>query len=141
MAMKVSRQTVWAATLKDNPGSLAGKLATLADAGADLDFVIARRTDQKKGKGVVFITPIKGAKQIAAAKKAGFRQTKRMHGLCVEGTDKPGIGAKLTAALAEAGLNLRGLSAASIGRRCVCNLAFDKAADATKAARVIRKIR
>ena len=141
MAMKVSRQTVWAATLKDKPGSVTGKLAKLADAGADLDFVIARRTDQKKGKGVLFVTPLAGAKQIAAARKAGFRRAARMHGLCVEATDKPGLGAKLTAAVAETGINLRGLSAASIGRRCVCNLSFDKAADATQAARAIRKIR
>ena len=141
MAMKITRQVVWAATIKDKPGSLAAKLAALADAGADLGFGIARRTDQKKGKGVVFATPISGARQIAAAKKAGFKRAAGLHGLRVEGTDKPGLGAALTAAMAEAGINLRGLSAAAIGRRCVCNLAFDTAGDATKAGRVLRKLR
>ena len=43
--------------------------------------------------------------------------------------------------LAEAEINLRGLSAAALGRRCVCNLAFDTAGDATKAARILRKLR
>lgn len=141
MAMAISRQTVWAATLKDQPGSLAGKLAALAEAGADLGFVIARRTAQKKGRGVVFVTPVTGARQAAAAKKAGFEKAASMHALRVEATDKAGLGAKLTCALAEAGLNLRGLSAAAIGRKCVCNLAFDSAADASKATRVIRKLR
>ena len=141
MAMTISRQTVWAATLKDTPGNLAGKLRKLADAGVDLGFVIARRTDQKKGKGVLFVTPIAGARQIAAAKKAGFKRAARLHAICVAATDKPGLGAQLTAIIAEAGINLRGLSAASIGRKCVCNLAFDSTDDATKAARLLRKVR
>lgn len=141
MGMAISRQTVWAATLKDKPGSVAGKLAALADAGASLDFAIARRTDEKKGVGVVFVTPLNGRGLIAAAKRAGFKQATSMHALRVEAPDKPGQGAKLTAALAEAGLNLRGLSAAALGRKCVCNLAFDTAQDATLAARVLRKVR
>lgn len=141
MATTISRQTVWAATLQDQPGSVAGKLAALADAGADLGFVIARRTDQKKGKGVVFVTPLKGVGQIAAAKRAGFKKADGLHGLRVEAADKPGLGAKFTAALAEAGINLSGLSAAALGRKCVCNMAFDSAKDAALAARVLRKVR
>ena len=141
MALTVAREDVWAAAIKDEPGSLAGKLAALADAGANLGFVIARRTPEKgKAKGVVFVTPLKGAKLIAAAKKAGFKKTKSLNSICVEGDDKAGIGAKLTAALAEAGINLRGLSAAAIGRKMVCHVAVDKTADATKAARILRKL-
>jgi len=57
-----------------------------------------------------------------------------------EGTDKPGLGAKMTQALAEKGINLRGLSAAAIGKRFVAHIAVDKAADATKAVRVLKKL-
>ena len=89
---------------------------------------------------MAFVTPIKGPKQIAAAKKAKFRKTKSLHGLKVESADKAGLGAKITQALAEAGINLRGLSAAAIGRRCVAYIAVDKAADLTQAGRILRKL-
>jgi hypothetical protein len=140
MAMTVSRVDVWAASLKDKPGSLAAKLAALADAGANLAFVVARRQAEKPGTGVVFVTPLSGRKQLAAAKKAKFRKTKSLRSVKAEAPDKPGVGAKMTQALAEAGINLRGVSAAAIGRRCVFYFAFDKADDATKAARVLRRL-
>jgi len=39
----VERVDVWAATIEDRPGGLAQALATLRDAGADLQCIIARR--------------------------------------------------------------------------------------------------
>jgi hypothetical protein len=45
----------------------------------------------------------------------------------------------MTQALAEAGINLRGLSAAALGRQFVAHLAFDGAADAIKAARILKR--
>ena len=140
MALKVSRVDVWAAGLKDKPGRLAEKLAALAEAGANVQFVVARRAAEKPGTGVVFVTPLKGAKQIKAAKKAGFMRAKSLRSVRVEGPDKRGIGAKLAQALADAGINLRGLSAAAVGKKFVCYLALDKATDATKAARVLKKV-
>lgn len=140
MKLNVTRVDVWAARIKDQPGSLAAKLAAVADAGADLEFVIARREASKPGTGVVFLTPLKGAAQIRAAKKAGFRKTDSLHSVRVEAADKPGLGAKLTQALAEEGVNLRGLSAAAIGRRCIVHLALDSADDARQAMRVLKKI-
>ena len=140
MATSVSRVDVWVASLKDRPGAVAQKLQALTEAGANLAFVIARRTEKKPGTGVLFATPISGRKQIAAAKKARFRRTKSLHSIRVEGPDKAGFGAKVTGALAEAGINLRGISAAAIGKRCVLNLAFDKSADATQAGRILKKL-
>ena len=140
MKLNVSRTDTWAATIEDRPGGLADKLAALAEAGANLEFLIARRAPEQRGNGVVFITPLKGAKQIRAAQTAGFQKTERLHSLRVEGADKPGMGAKLTRALAEAGLNLRGLSAAAIGKRYVTLLALDSAQDAAKAAAVLKKL-
>jgi len=140
MALTVNRVDVWATRLKDEPGSLNAKLAALADAGADLEFVIARRAPEKKGSAVVFVTPIKGAKQAAAAKKAGFSKTKTLHSVRIEGANKAGCGAQITGALAEAGINLRGLSAAAIGNKFVAHLALDTTADATKAMRVLKKL-
>ena len=141
MALKVSKVDVWVGGLKDRPGALAKKLRALADAGAELEFLIARRAPEKTGTGVVFLTPFKGAKQLAAAKKAGLRRTKSLNSVRVEGPDKPGLGAKLTEALAAKGINLRGLSAAVIGKRFVMHLALDSAAQAAKAVRVLKAVK
>ena len=91
MALKVERVDVWAARMKDVPGGLNAKLGPLAEAGANLEFVIARRSPEKKGTGVVFVTPIKGAAQITVAKKAGFNKTSTLHSVRIEGPDKPQI--------------------------------------------------
>jgi len=138
--MKVTRVDTWAASIKDKPGGLEVKLEALAAAGANLEFVIARRAPEKKGTGVVFVTPIKGAKQCAAARKAGFSKTRSLHTVRVEGSDKAGQGSKITQALAEKKLNLRGLSAAAIGRKFVAHIALDSASDANKAARALRAL-
>jgi len=140
MKLDITRVQVWAAGMKDKPGELAAKLNTLSQAGVNLDFVIARRSPEKKGTGVVFVTGISGAKELRAARKAGFRQTKSMHSLRVVATDKPGLGTTITQAVAEAGINLRGFSGAALGRKAVLNLAFDSAADAAKAQRCLKKL-
>jgi len=140
MAFDVNRVDVWIASLNDTPGSLAAKLATLADAGANIDFVSARRSPEKKGTGVVFLAPIKGAKQAAAARKAGFKKAKRLSALSVSGPDKAGVGATITAALGEAGITLQGFAAHVIGRKFILHMAFDTPATTTKAARIIRKL-
>ncbi len=138
MALKIDRVDTWAATLKDKPGELAGKLAILADGGVNLEFIIARRAPDKPGTGVVFATPIKGAAQARAARKAGFKKTPSLHTVRIEGPDKRGVGAKIAQALAEAGINLRGFSAAALGRKFVCHIALDKTADAAKAKRALK---
>jgi hypothetical protein len=140
MKLNVSRTDTWAATIDDRPGGLADKLAALAAAGTNLEFIIARRAPELRGSGVVFVTPLKGAKQIKAAKTAGFQKTESLHSLRIEGADKPGTGARMTTALAEAGINLRGLSAAAVGKRYVAHLALDTAQDAAKVAAVLKRL-
>ena len=133
MGLAVERVDVWAASIQDQPGGLAEKLAPLAEAGADLEFVIARRAPDKPGTGVVFATPLRGEAQTAAGAKAGFAVADSLHSVRVEGDNEPGIGSRLTRALADAGVNLRGLSAAVIGGRFIMYLALDTAEDAEKA--------
>jgi hypothetical protein len=133
MELLVERVDVWAASIKDEPGSLAGKLTPLAKAGADLDFIISRRAPDKPGTGVVFVTPLRGDDQIAAAAEAGFAVTQSLNSIRVEGDNRPGICAKLAQKIADAGINLRGLSGAVIGTRFIIYLALDTAEDAAKA--------
>jgi hypothetical protein len=137
MAMKAERVDTWAATIKDQPGGLSAKLETLAAAKVNLEFIIARRSPDKPGTGVVFVTPISGAAGLAAAKKAGFKKTPSLHSVRVAGPNKAGQGAKITTALAEAGVNLRGFSAAAIGNKFVAHVAVDTAAAAAKTIKVV----
>jgi len=140
MAMKATRVDTWAATIKDQPGGLSAKLAVLAVAKVNLEFIIARRSAEKPGTGVVFVTPITGAAGLAAAKKGGFKKSASMHTVRIEGPQKAGQGAVMTGALADAGINLRGFSAAAIGTKFVAHVAVDTAAAATKAMKVIAKL-
>ena len=139
MAYAISKADVWAGEIADRPGGLAATLETLHSAGANLAFIIARRAPEKPGTGVVFVTPIKGAKQKAAAQGAGLQTTDSLRSVRVEGPDRPGLGTKMTRALADGGINLRGISAAALGRRTVTYFAFDNAADADAAVRILRK--
>ena len=138
--MKTQRVTTWAAAIKDQPGELAAKLCALAVADVSLEFLIARRAPEKPGTGVVFITPVEGAKQCRAAKAAGFRKADNLHTVRIKGDDKPGLGARLTQAFADQGLNLRGFSAAAIGNKFVCHIAVDTEAEAAKARRIVRSL-
>ncbi len=138
--MKTQRVDTWAATIKDKPGALAAKFKALSAAGVNLEFVIARRSPEKRGAGVVFVTPIKGPKQSRAAGAAGFKKTKSLHSVRIEGLNKRGQGMRLTQVLADNGLNLRGLSAAAIGNKFICHIAVDSGADASKAARILSKL-
>ena len=139
MAYSVKKVDVWAGEIADRPGGLAEKIQSLSNARANLEFLIARRAADKPGTGVVFVTPIKGAKQKSAAQGTGLASTDSLHSVRVEGPDKAGLGAKMTKAIADAGINLRGLSAAALGRRSVSYLAFDSAADADSAVSLLRK--
>ena len=51
MALTVGRVTVWAASIDDRPGGLAERLTALADAGANLEFVISRRARSSRESG------------------------------------------------------------------------------------------
>jgi hypothetical protein len=139
MAYSIKKVDVWAGEIADRPGGLASTLAAMQSAGSNIEFVVARRAPDKPGTGVVFLTPIKGAKQKAAAQQAGLSTSEGLHSVCVDGFDWAGLGAKMADALAAAGINLRGVSAAAIGRRAVSYLAFDSAADADNAVRILKK--
>src|SRR5712692_2696407 len=138
MSLKVTKIDVWSGELQDQPGGLAGVLRQLAAASANLEMVVARRQPDKPGAGIVFLAPLKARKTTEAAAMAGLRPATDMAALRVEGTDRPGLGAKMTSAIADASINMRGLSAAALGSRFVAYLAFDSVADAEKAAKAIR---
>jgi hypothetical protein len=140
MDLIVKRVEVWAASIKDQVGGLTRKLKGLKEAGADLDFVIARRTPEDPGKGVVFVAPLRGDREIAAASNLGFNVTRSVYAIRVDGDNRPGLAADVTQILAEAGITLRGFSAAVIGARFIFYIGFDSKDDAKKAVELLQQI-
>jgi len=138
MELMVEREDVWIASLEDKPGALAAKLAALADAGADLDFVVARRSPDRPGTGVTFVTPLRGDAELKAASEIGFSAANRLHSLRVEGENAKGLAGKVSEKLGAAGINMRGFSGAVIGKRFVLHIAFDTADAQEKAIRIIK---
>ena len=140
MAIKASRNDVWMTVIEDQPGAAAEKLEALARAGADLEVVFARRTPEHPGQGILFAGPIEGAKVKRAAEEAGFKRSDNIHGVRIEGSDKPGLGSKIARCLADAGINFRGMQANVIGKNFLSFVALDSDEDAAKAVKALRKL-
>ncbi|TKC92289.1 amino acid-binding protein [Trinickia terrae] len=139
MELNVERVDVWAATIEDKAGGLAQVLSALRDAGIDLQFVVARRTPEAPGKGVVFVAPLQGEREIRAATQVGFSVTPSLQSVRVMGLDQLGIVSQLTQMLADGGINLRGVSAAVLGSQFVAYLALDSLDDAEKAVDILQR--
>lgn len=140
MDLIAERVEVWATSIEDKPGSLANVLTSLREAGADLNFILARRAPEAFGKAEVFVTPLQGDVELGAAATLGFNLTARVHAVRVEGPNQAGIAAALAAQLAAAGLNLRGFSAAVLGTRFILYIGLDSAEDAAKALTVLQQL-
>ncbi len=139
MDFLVDRVDVWAARITDDPGAMAGVLTALSKAGADLDFVIGRRSSQKPGEGVVFVTPLRGDAEISAAGTLGFNLTSSIDTIRVQGENRPGAAAEVAECIGKAGINVRGFSAAVMGGRFVAFVGFDSADDAEKAVEALTR--
>ena len=50
MAYRINKVDVWAGEIEDRPGGLAKKLAVLAEAGANFEFLISRRAPKSRGQ-------------------------------------------------------------------------------------------
>ena len=139
MELTIERVDVWAASVEDKVGGLGHLLAGLRDAGADLDFILARRAPDQPGKGVVFVTPLRGDAEIAAAAELGFKMTSSVHSVRIEGDNRRGVASELTEKLRAAGINLRGFSAAVIGPRFIIYIGLDSSEAAAKAAEILQR--
>ena len=138
MPYDVKKLDVWTGEIDDRVGGLASKLEPLAQAAVDLQFLVARRQAHLPGRGVVFLSGISGAKGSKAAAAAGLTKAGDVVALRVEGPNKAGAAYQITRRLADAGINLRGVSAGVMSKKFQLFLAFDNAADADKAARSLR---
>jgi len=135
----VEQVNVWSASLMDKPGGLSNILKCLDEAGVDLDFIIARRAPDEPGKGVVFISPLQGDREVRAASTLGFAISNSIAAVRVEGQNEPGAAARLTDLIADAEINMRGFSGAVLGNKYIAYIGFDNPGDANKAARILEE--
>ena len=138
MPLKVTKAEVWAATIDDRAGGAADQLDKLSKAGANLEMLLARRSEP--GKGVMFVTPLKG-KAAKAAQESGMGQPQTIYSVRIEGGDKPGLGSRIARTLGDAGINFRGMSAIAMGKKFVSFVALDSAEDQAKAISALKKLK
>ena len=116
MAVSVKPITLWRRELQDRPGALAESLGPLADDRVSIKVLMAYRFPGEPGRAAVELFPVTGRRAVAAAERAGFGSSS-IPALLVEGEDAPGLGARLSGAVASAGINLDFVVAQVIGNR------------------------
>lgn len=136
MPYEITRIDVWSAELEDHAGALADKLAAVMSVGANLDFVIVRPTAEKPGRGVLFLAPLIGREQTDAAAGAGISKA-NIHALRIIGPDRPGLTAGIAKTLADAKINIAGLSGAGLADKSLFYIRFASAEDLGKATEVL----
>lgn len=140
MAVSVKRVKLWHKELDNRPGVLAGVLEPLADAGADLEMLMATSFPGDAGMASVGVFPVTGRKAIAAATTAGLSAAPVMSSLLVTGDNKVGLGRQMARILADAGINIGLAVALVVGRNFSAVFGFESEADARKAALLLKKV-
>lgn len=136
MSYHVAPVDIWVSEIRNRPGELAGLLESLQAAGAELEFIVGRPEDA--GSSAVFVAPLIGPGQRAASERLGLHRSEHMHAIRVAGPDAKGLGARVARIVADARINLRGVTAASIQEHSVLYLRFDSAADAERGSEAIK---
>jgi hypothetical protein len=137
MGFKLDRVHVWSGEIADQAGGVAAKLAHLAQAGCNLEFIYTRRLPEKPGAGILYIAPITGPMQVRAARSAGLSETDNPVVLRVEGDNQAGLAHRLTQQWALAGLSLQGLMMSVLSNKFVGYASFDTVADSNRAAAIL----
>ncbi len=137
MSFKLDRMHVWAGEVADQAGGVAGKLALLAQAGANLEYIYTRRQADKPGTGILYVAPVTGPLAVRAARSAGLHEANAPVVLRVEGDNSAGLAHRLTQQWAVEGLSLHGLMMSVLGDKFVGYVSFDTVGDANRAAAIL----
>ena len=137
MGFKLERVHIWSGEIADTAGGMVGKLAPLAQAGANLEYISTRRQADRPGTGILYVAPVTGPALVRAARQAGMSETHDTVVLRVEGDNQAGLGFRLTQQWATAGISLQALTMSVLGNKFVGFAAFDTVADANKAAQIL----
>jgi hypothetical protein len=137
MGFKLDRVHVWSGEIQDKVGGIAQKLAQLAQAGANLEYIYTRRLAERPGTGILFVAPVTGPSQVRAARAAGLAETQDQMVLRVDGDNQAGLGHRLTQQWALAGINLQGLTMSVLANKFIGYATFDNVNDANRAAQIL----
>lgn len=137
MGFKMDRVHVWSGEIADRAGEASSKLALLAQAGSNLEYIFTQRRADKPGLGILYVAPITGAAQVRAARAAGLAEVHDPVVVRVEGDNEAGLAHRLTQQWAVAGISLQGLSLSVLGNKFVGYVAFDTVTDANRAAQIL----
>ena len=138
MAVTVKKAILWCREVDNSPGILASVLQPLSEAGADLQVVMAYRYPGGENKAAIELYPVSGRKSGAAAQTAGLAPSS-ISTLVVEGDNRPGLGHTIAKAVGDAGINMSFVMAQVAGRKYSAVFGFEKEADASKAATLIKR--
>jgi hypothetical protein len=133
----MDRVHVWSGEVADQVGATASKLAFLAQAGANLEYVFTKRLADKPGRGILYVAPVTGPSQVRAAREAGLTETFTPVVHRLEGDNQAGLAHRVTQQWAVAGINLQGLTLSVLDNRFVGYVAFDTVDDANRAAQIL----
>lgn len=136
----IKKFSIWSTEIDDVAGATTGLFKVLADAGVDVQFALGRPQNDKPGKAILFISPIKGKEQEAAARQADFMPRPDVVGVQVDGPNKTGGNFKLTAALAHANITIRALVTTVNGDRFTAVFACESDKEADEAIKVLHKV-
>src|SRR5712692_9955301 len=128
MGFKLDRVHVWSGEIQDQAGGIAQKLAPLAQAGANLEYIYTRRQPDKPGTG---------PSQVRVARAAGLGESQDQVVLRVEGDNQAGLAHRLTQQWALAGINLQGLTMSVLTDKFIGYASFDSVTDANRAAQIL----
>ncbi len=137
MGFKLDRVHVWSGEIQDQAGGIAQKLAPLAQAGANLEYISTRRQPDKPGTGLLFVAPVTGPSQVRVARAAGLAESQDQVVLRVEGDNQAGLAHRLTQQWALAGINLQGLTMSVLADKFIGYASFDSVTDANRAAQIL----
>ena len=137
MGFKLDRVHIWSGEVLDQAGGVANKLALLAQAGANLEYILTRRLVSKPGAGVLYVAPVTGPAQVRAARSMGLTESHDTVVLRVEGDNQAGLAHRLTQQWAVEGLSLHGLMMSVLGEKFVGYVSFDTVGDANRAAAIL----
>jgi hypothetical protein len=138
MAVSIKKIVLWRKGVENKPGVLAGALASLARAGADLQVVMAYRYPGEKSQAAIELYPVTAKRSVAAAREAGLTASS-IPVLLVAGDNSPGLGHGISQGIADAGINIDFFVGQVVGRKYSVVLGFESEADATKAIALVRK--
>lgn len=136
MAVSVKKISLWRREVDDRPGMLAQTLDPLADAGANLQVVMAYRIGDR---AAIELFPITGNRAANAARQGGLTES-GPPSIVVNGDNRPGLARDISRAIADEGINIHFVVAQVIANRYAAVFGFGSDDDATRAMELIKKV-